>query len=297
MKLRLLLLTSILSIFLSGCRTELPAQIAATTLPVYEFTTALCEGTPLSVTRLVTEEVSCLHDYSLNVRQVKAAEAAETIVISGAGLEEFLDDILLNSQIIDASRDVELLCPEEHSHHHEHEDDAHAHEGHHHDQDPHIWLSPVNAAAMARNICAGLAAQYPQYEATFSRNLLSLEQKLDSLHKYGETALSDLSCRELITFHDGFAYLARAFDLTILEAIEEESGSEASAAELKHLITEVREHNLPAVFTEINGSVSAADIIAAETGVRIFPLDMAMSGDSYFSAMYHNIDTLKEALE
>jgi zinc transport system substrate-binding protein len=150
---------------------------------------------------------------------------------------------------------------------------------------------------MAQNIFAGLCAQYPRHTTTFQANLNTLLADLDTLQQYGESQLASLSCQELITFHDGFGYLAEAFDLHILEAIEEESGSEASAAELKHLITEVREHNLPAVFTEINGSVSAADIIAAETGVRIFPLDMAMSGDSYFSAMYHNIDTLKEALE
>ena len=67
-----------LLMLLSGCRSQAqPAQIAATTLPVYEFTSRICEGTPLTVTRLVTESVSCLHDYSLNVRQVKAAEAAQ----------------------------------------------------------------------------------------------------------------------------------------------------------------------------------------------------------------------------
>ena len=81
----------ILILFLCGCApASAPAQIAATTLPVYEFTARLCEGTGITVTRLVTEEVSCLHDYSLNVSQVKAAEAAEHIVISGAGLEEFI---------------------------------------------------------------------------------------------------------------------------------------------------------------------------------------------------------------
>jgi len=53
---------------------------------------------------------------------------------------------------------------------------------------------------------------------------------------------------------------------------------------------------LPAVFTESNGSVSAADIIAAETNISVYSLDMAMGGDSYFEAMYHNIDTIKEAL-
>ncbi len=78
--------------------------------------------------------------------------------------------------------------------------------------------------------------------------------------------------------------------------MEEESGSEASAQELKHLITLVRDHRLPAIFIETNGSVSAAEVIARETGAKVCTLDMAMGGDSYFDAMYHNINTLKEAL-
>ena len=83
---------------------------------------------------------------------------------------------------------------------------------------------------------------------------------------------------------------------SFLKAIEEESGSEASAAQLIELIGLVREHRLPAIFTETNGSVSAAKIVAAETGIKTACLDMAMSGDSYFEAMYHNIDTIKESL-
>ena len=79
--------------------------------------------------------------------------------------------------------------------------------------------------------------------------------------------------------------------------MEEESGSEASASELKHLIEEVEHHNLPAIFTEVNGSDSAASVIARETGIPCYQLDMAMGGDSWFDAMYHNIHTLKEALK
>lgn len=295
-----LIFTILLAMLLTGCSaaTE-PAQIAATTLPVYEMTVRLCEGTPLTVTRLVTEEVSCLHDYSLNVNQVKAAEAAELIVISGAGLEEFLDDILEHSRTVDASHGIELIVPEEHHHDHGHDEQEtdENHEGHHHDQDPHIWLSPVNAAAMAANICQGLTDAYPDHREVFSRNRESLQKEILALQEYGETALSDLSCREIITFHDGFAYLAQAFDLTILDAIEEESGSEASAKELIHMIEEVEHHHLPAIFTEKSGSVSAAGIIARETGAKEYTLDMAMAGDSYFDAMYRNIDTLKEALQ
>ena len=279
---------------LCGCAAhQPPAQIAATTLPVYEFTARLCDGTPLTVTQLVTEPVSCLHDYSLNVRQARAAEAAELIVISGAGLEDFMDDLLHSKTVVDSSVGIALI---EGSHEHSHGLEEESHEGHHHETDPHIWLSPEKAKMMAQNICDGLCAQYPVYSEIFNRNLAVLLADLDDLQAYGEAQLESLSCRELITFHDGFAYLAESFGLTILEAMEEESGSEASAAELIHLITEVRHHDLPAVFTEELGSVSAAGIIAAETGADVYTLDMAMHGDSYLDAMYKNIDTLKGAL-
>ena len=299
MKKTLLLL--ILLLTLTGCTAkEKPAQIAATTLPVYEFTSRLCDGTGITVTRLVTEEVSCLHDYSLNVQQVKAAEAAELIVMSGAGLEEFLDDILTGKTAVDASAGIDLIVPEEHNHEHDehdHQEEEESHEEHHHEEDPHIWLSPANAVMMAENICHGLIQQYPQHKDALEANLAALTTALEALQEYGQTSLEDLSCREIITFHDGFAYLAQAFDLTILDAIEEESGSEASAKELIHMIEEVEHHQLPAIFTEKSGSISAAGIISRETGAKSFALNMAMAGDSYFDAMYYNIDTLKEALQ
>lgn len=290
MKRIFLCLLTIFLILLSGCTQSEPAQVAATTLPVYEFTARLCQGTPITVTRLVTEKVSCLHDYSLNVRQVKAAEAAQVIVISGGGLEDFMHDLIADREVIDASSGIELLCGG-HSHEHE-EEEGH----HHHEEDPHIWLSVTNAKRMAENICKGLQEKYPSYQDTFADNLSFLQKDLEELDDYGNQMLANLRCRELITFHDGFAYLADAYDLTILKAVEEESGREASAKELISLIQEVEHHHLPAIFTERSGSVSAAGIIARETGCKSFALDMAMSGESYFAAMYHNIDTIKEAL-
>ena len=296
MKYRPLLLSLILVLsLLTGCgASESFSQIAATTLPVYELTSRLCDGTGITVTRLVTESVSCLHDYSLNVGQVKAAESAEVIVMNGAGLEEFMEDILHKSgYLIDSSYGISLMeCEEGDEHGHDH-----GHEGHNHEVDSHIWLSPVNASIMAQNICEGLCGIYPKQESIFRANLVVLLSDLEALQTYGEAQLADLSCRELITFHDGFGYLAASFDLTILRAIEDESGSEASAAELIELIEEVEHHDLPAIFTEANGSASAASVISQETGVSIRTLDMAMAGDSYFGAMYHNIDTLKEALK
>ena len=131
----------------------------------------------------------------------------------------------------------------------------------------------------------------------FQENLKQLLEDLEELSRYASQQLHTLASREIMTFHDGFSYLASAFDLTIVHAIEEESGAEASAAELIDMIQIVSEHDLRAIFTERNGSNSAAKIIAAETNTPVYELDMVMAGNSYFEAMYHNIDTLKEALE
>jgi len=286
----LFLLFVLLICWFSGCGSAPAADIAATTLPVYEFTVRLCEGTGIGVTRLITENVSCLHDYTLQVEQMRAVQGAKAVVLSGAGLEEFLEDALQSAHCIDASRNLSLMEGDHHSH------EAHDHSGHVHAEDPHIWLSPENASIMADNICHGLCELYPQHQETFENNLIKLHDQLHALQQYGEQTLASLSCREMITFHDGFSYLAESFGLTILAAVEEESGSEASAAQLISLIGLIREHDLPAVFTETNGSVSAAQIVAAETGAKVYALDMAMAGNSYFDAMYHNIRTIREAL-
>ena len=149
---------------------------------------------------------------------------------------------------------------------------------------------------MVINIVAGLSAHYPQHSQQIQKNLSSLLRELEQLQSYGEDTLSQLNTRNIITFHDGFAYFAHSFNLHILQAVEEESGSEASAKELTHLITLVQEHRLPAIFTETNGSVSAAQVISRETGAKLFTLDMVMGDKGYLEAMYSNIDTIKEAL-
>lgn len=282
------ILLSAMAFLLVSCGSCEQSQIAATTATVYEFTKLLCDGTNISVTQLITENVSCLHDYTLQTNQMRAFESADAIVISGAGLETFLKESTSKSTtVIDASLGISLICNES-----EHDHDS----SHNHDKDPHIWLSPAKAKEMSQNICDGLSALYPQLKVTFEQNLSELISDLDALEAYGHNQLQLLNSRDIITFHDGFSYMAEAFDLNIVHAIEEESGSEASAAELIEITNIVEDHNISAIFIESNGSTSAAQIISRETGVGIYELDMAMSQRDYFSAMYHNIDTLKEAL-
>lgn len=275
MRFRKLLAVVFTLLILCGCSVKEPAApIAATTAPVAQFTRAIVEGTGLTVEQVVTDSVSCLHDYSLSVGQMEAIARSRVTVISGAGLEEAMEDALSGAKsVIDCSAAVS------------------------HGGDPHFWLSPNEAIAMVRTIRDGLAEVYPEHTDTFRANADFYIRELEVLQAYGEAQLADISCRKLVTFHDGFGWLAKAFDLEILAAIEEESGSEASAQALIGIIELVDEHQLPAVFTETNGSSAAASIIAAETGAAVCTLDMAMGGSDYLQAMYANIDLLKEALQ
>lgn len=253
-------------------------HILATTYPVYLFTTAVTEGVEgVEVTRLITEEVSCLHDYTLSVSDMKAIEAADVIVMNGAGLEDFMNDALARSEaaVIDCSEGVELLPA---TGHHDHDPDEEE-DGDHYD--PHFWLDPGRAARMVENIQAGLSLADPDRTDTYQENLATAQGQL----RRCDALLKDILCndqrplagRELITFHDGFQYFADAYDLIILKAIEEEEGAEASAAEIREIVDLIKEHDLPVIFTERNGSESTAQAIARETGCAVVQLDLLMS--------------------
>ena len=281
MKQRIFAILLALALLLSGCaaqKSEPSADILATTAPVAQIVGAITAGTDLTVATLISEPVSCVHDYALSVDQMRAVEQAKHIVISGAGLEEFIADVLTSRAVIDASEGLALLPGEEG------------------ESDPHTWLAPENMIAMTRTVEAALAAEYPQHAALFAENADIWCEKLDELQSYGEQHLADLSCRRLVTFHDGFAYFAKAFDLEIAASMEIEAGSEPSARELEEIISLLQDQNIPAVFTEINGTADAAELVARETGCAVFSLDTAISSVNYLSAMTQNIDTIKEAL-
>ena len=278
-----LLLAALLILIASGCskKQTLPEQtksdILATTQPVYQLASALTDGTGLSVALLISEPVSCLHDYTLTVSQMEKIEGAQLILESGLGLEDFMADALSGKTRIDISSGLSTLTGDE-------------------GIDPHWWLDPTRFRQAAALAAQELGAQYPEFSDQFAENLAAFDRKLSDLQVYGDEALSSLSCRELVTFHDGFSYFADSFGLTIAAAMEVESGSEPSAKELESIISIVEKNRIPAVFYETNGESGSAEVVANETGCSVWTLDMAISNSDYFAAMRENIDIVKEAL-
>lgn len=303
-------------LLLAGCgqtgpREDAGIQVLCTTYPVYLFTTAVTEGVEdVEVSLLVNSPTSCLHDYTLTVKDMKAIEGADVIVMNGAGLEDFMDDALSQSDaaVIDCSAGINLLpLLEEHNH---------GHEDHEHEEyDPHIWMDPRRAWYMVDAIACGLsdldeahAAQYSFHSALTYDALGGMAQDVDMAQLItanvtgGALSLIDVCATDkLITFHDGFQYFADAFGLDLLRAIEEEEGATASAHEIREVAELVEEYEIPAIFVEKNGSRATAEAISRETGCEIYELDMLMSGEGtgiqpYLDAMSANCQTIREAL-
>lgn len=303
-------LLAALLLSLPGCAPageEARLTVVCTTYPVYLFASAVAEGVDgVAVERLDTGSVSCLHDYSLSMADMKKLERADVIALNGAGLEEFLEDALAASDaaVINCSEGITLL--ENLSH--RHGEDDHDHDGHDHGHwDPHYWMDPGNARIMASNLRNYLVLIDPDHAAEYEANA----QRTDELLLRGEQHVR-ISLEVyytvhpgpppgLITFHDGFQYFAQAFGLELLAAIEEEAGSEASAHEIVEITGLVKEYDIPAIFTEVNGSDATARAIARETGCGVYPLDMVMSGEGtgvqdYLDAITNNFRTIAEAL-
>lgn len=294
-------------LLLSSCSSSPAAEAgftaAATTYPVYLLAREITAGVEgVTVTPVVNQSVSCLHDYTLTIPNMKAIEQSDLLLLNGVELEDFMSDALEGRPYVDCSAGVPLLESGASDHEHDHEA-HHSHDGHDHgEHDPHIWMDPGRAAQMAENIAAGLAEADPDHADAYLANGQAVAEELTALKAELNQQLEPLSCRELITFHDGFAYFADAFGLEILAAIEEEEGSEASAKDIVEIVGYVKEYHLPSIFVEANGSDATANAISRECGVAVHTLSMLMSGPTddpsvtYSTLMQENINALLEAL-
>ena len=312
MRHRILLILLSLSVLLAGCAAGTAGQgesqgeslrIVATTYPVYLFACAVTDGVEgVTVERLNTGEASCLHDYTLSVQDMKKIEQADVIAMNGAGLEDFMDDALAASEaaVIDCSEGVELLFTLEHGHEEDHE----GHDHDHGDYDPHIWMDPENAVQMVDNLVRGLSELDPRREEEYRDNgqgavalLHSWDGSLKDMLQEVRESREGFEISGLITFHDGFQYFAWAYGLPLLESIEEEAGSEASAHEIVEITELVREYDIPVIFTEVNGSDATAKAISRETGCEVAQLTMVMDGrddglSNYLEGLRSNARTI-----
>lgn len=280
-------------------------RIVTSFYPMYIMALNLTEGMDgVQVDNMAGQQAGCLHDYQLQSKDMKNIEQADVFVINGAGMESFMTkvtDQLPNLHVIDSSAGISLLMSGEDAH--DHEEEGHDHDEHEHsaeDANPHIWVSISNCIQQVRNIADGLKEADPDHASAYEENAQAYIAKLSDLRGRMHAALDGLPNRDIITFHEAFPYFAEEFDLHIVKVVNREPDSQPSAKELAETIRLIESTDVKAVFAEPQYSADAAQIIAQESGVKVYILDPAVTGeddkDAYLTAMEKNMAVLQEAL-
>lgn len=282
-------------------------KIVASFYPVHNILLNLIEGTEnVSLDVIATETTGCLHDFQLGTDDMKIIEKSDAFVINGAGMEEFLDNVLeecKHTTIIDSSQGTNLIeeCHHhEHHHHHKHEHHEHDECKDHHKVNSHIWLSINNYVIQVENISNELARLNPQNAEVYLDNARRYKDKLLFLKSNMQKKLIKISNRNIITFHEAFPYFAREFGLNVVTSINREPNSDPSAKDLVKIIKKIKKTGVKSLFAEPQYPKTSASILADETGATIYELDPIVSGpfdkDAYIEAMKKNVDVLVQAL-
>ena len=109
----------------------------------------------------------------------------------------------------------------------------------------------------------------------------------------------------MITAHEAFGYLCRAYDLKQIGIEGIQSDSEPDAARMKEIIQFAKKHDLSAAMVNNTIAIIVTCPIAKEIGAKTAVLDTLegmsdedqKAGADYFSVMEENLRTLKKALD
>jgi zinc transport system substrate-binding protein len=167
---------------------------------------------------------------------------------------------------------------------------------------PHSWVSPFAAAQQVRVIEAELSALYPQYAQQLKANAAEYAARLEALGSDLKLAIAALPQKQIITFHDAFAYFARDLGLDVVGVIELEPGALPTAKHIQAMIALTKQHSLKAIFAEVQYPADVAATIAQEAGVKVLVLDPMASAETvtltmYEDVMHKNLTMLKAGLE
>lgn len=107
--------------------------------------------------------------------------------------------------------------------------------------------------------------------ALYASNAQLAVDQIQQAYPVMQAALADLPCGSSSPSMDGFSYFADAFDLTILRAIEEEAGSEASAREVRTSWRRSRPTNSPPSSPRSTGPTPPPRSSTGSAGARLRP--------------------------
>ena len=133
---------------------------------------------------------------------------------------------------------------------------------------PHLWTNPPFAKDYARVVRDTVARRDPAHAAEYAAHYERFAAKVDELDAAMKAASATVARRELLTYHDAYAYFAEHYGWKVIGAIQVSSFEEPTPRDVAGLIQQVRQVGVPAIFgSEVFPSKVLARI-GAEAGVR-----------------------------
>ena len=281
-----------------SARAEAP-RVVVSIAPVHSLVAGVMEG--VGSPDLLVKGSASPHTYSLKPSDAKALAEAKVVFWIGAELESFLVKPLAALagkasvvRLIGAT-DLRLLPSRSGGTW----TGGHAHVRK--NTDPHVWLAPANARAIAAAIAAALADADPAHADIYRANGRRLSARLEALEAEMKSALAPVKDRPFVVFHDAYQYLENAFGLNAIGAVavapEKPPGPKALAA----LRARIKATGARCVFREPQFPAKLAETVAEKTGARIAVLDPegivgAPGASLYFELMRANARSLVDCL-
>lgn len=244
------------------------------------------------------------HLYKPTRTDVVRLSRADVVFYNGLLLEGKMTDVL--HRVAESGRPVRAVTEAilEDSDYLLAKDDGSAH------TDPHVWMDVQGWSKGVDVIAATLAAYDPAHAADYQANAAAYKARLEALDRYAKTAMATIPPhqRVLVTAHDAFQYMGRAYGLEVrgIQGISTES--EAGLRDLEALVDFIVERRIPAVFVE--SSVADKNVRALVEGARARGHEVVIGGELFSDAMGaagtyegtyigmidHNVTTIVNAL-
>ncbi|PJI44060.1 MAG: zinc ABC transporter substrate-binding protein [Rhizobium sp.] len=160
----------------------------------------------------------------------------------------------------------------------DHAAEDHAGEEHDHDHehggfDMHLWLDPMNAKAMAKQIEETLVAADPANAARYKANGATLAKEIDTLDKDIATAVAPVADKPFVVFHDAYQYFENRYKVRVAGSITVSPETMPGAERVAEIHGKVKALNAACVFAEPQFEPKLVSVVTEGTDAKAGTLD------------------------
>lgn len=207
----------------------------------------------------ITKPGAEIHNYQPTPRDLVNAQNADLILWNGLNLEQWFEKFFANLDEIPSALVTEGIEPVSIS--------KGPYSG---KPNPHAWMSPDNAFIYIDNIAKAFSEHDPKNANIYLKNAAKYKSEIGSIIDPLAASLRGIpeDKRFLVTSEGAFSYLARDFGFKEIFIWPINADQIGTPKQVRNVIDQVREFDIPAVFSESTVSDAPAKQIARETGAK-----------------------------